>query len=348
MPQALCIEPEPDAYGVQVMDMKRGMAAILVAGAFMVMAMFHTQIREALLAAGERCVCVLIPSLYCYAVLAAVCTGSGLLMWMIRPLDRFTKRVLHADAVLLAVVVFSQLGGYPVGAQLLHGLSEKGCITRAQEQRMLCACIGCGPGFLLGTVCRNVPGKMAAWILLSVMLPNLLLGILLARGCRIREERTVPEWNAQVFTRAVDSAASGMLKICAMVLLFASIMGIAAPLHLPPVVQTLLEVSCITELRDAGCSFPLAAGLLAFGGICVHLQLAAICGGLPWLRFWGCRILAGAASYGICLAGIRMMPEAVSAGCLLQETAVFSFGAVPGIALLAMSILLLCRRERRI
>ncbi|MDE5565154.1 MAG: hypothetical protein K2I93_08345, partial [Oscillospiraceae bacterium] len=140
---------------------------IVLAAALAAM-VWHVQVSAGVLAAGERCVRVLVPSLYLYSILAAVCTKSGLL-------------AAKGRGGLAAVLLFSQFGGYPVGAQLLHGMRKNGCLTAEEERWMLCVCIGCGPGFLLGTVCSQMPLRAGLWMLLSVSLPNLLAGVLLLR-----------------------------------------------------------------------------------------------------------------------------------------------------------------------
>lgn len=299
--------------------------------------LFHTEVQTGILTAGERCVRVLVPALYCYTIIAALCTRTGL-----------------AARGTAGVVLFSQLGGYPVGAQLVGALYRSGSLTRSEAQRLLCVCMGCGPGFVLGTVCAGMPLRYGLWMLLSVSVPNLVGALFLARGIR-PVQKQMQARGVQLFTESVEAAAGAMLRICGMVLAMGALLGIVEGMGLfgrmdgrtAALLRTLLEVSCITDWAKEGGSLPMAAALLAFGGICVHLQIAAICGDLmPWGRFWGMRLLCSAAAYGICAAGMHLMPEVQAASLLTAEPmpALTEGSLLPGLCLLAMTVLLL-RRE---
>lgn len=341
-----------------VMKMKRvGLFLLLLSGAVIC----HTQVQTAVLAAGERCVKVLIPSLYFFSILASWCIRSGLLRQMT---SLWHSR--HLNGYLLGVLLFSQIGGYPVGAQLLHGMRQAGIMTAEQESRMICVCMGCGPGFLLGTVCGRLSPGIGAWMMLSVMLPNLLIGIFLAWHVTLSDGEQQTSHGASALTEAVESAASAMLKICGMVLGMAALLGIAeeagvfhiaglltplSPERTAAALRTVAEVSCITEFMQQGGSLPMAAALLSFGGLCVHLQAAAITEGtLSWIPFWCIRGLCAVLSYGICRAGLMLLfPEVLPASIAYQDNvqAACEESVVPGMMLMMMSFLLLRRTAEK-
>ena len=300
--------------------------------------------RGELLAAGERCLTVLVPSLYLYSLMAAFCIRSGGLAAL--------SRIFGKNGMLLAVLLFSQIAGFPVGAQLLHEMERAGSLTRPQVRRAMCVCIGCGPGFLLGTVCRGMPLGLSLWMLFSVSLPNLVLGAVMLRNCRANAELPPFPGLSIALTTSADSAAGAMLKICAMVMAFAGVTGIleglgafaALPVRTAAGVRTVLEVSCVADYMRMGGTLPWAAAFLAFGGICVHLQVAAIAGAPDWLRFWGCRVISAACAYGICLLGVKFLFHGAVAVNLTQPRTVLTNGSIlPGACLLLMSVLLLRR-----
>jgi hypothetical protein len=170
--------------------------------------------------------------------------------------------------------------------------------------------------------------------------------------------------NAGVLTESVESGAAAMLKICGMVLAFAALLSIAEAVGLfqlltllmptgmenaTALVQSILEISCITEYMQQGGSFPMAAALLSFGGICVHLQAASICdGNFAWGKFWMCRILTAFMSYGFCSVGFRILCRGETVAVMLGQTVSSTSGStpVPGLCLLLMSVLLLQRQEK--
>ncbi len=299
-------------------------------------------VRGELLSAGERCLTVLIPSLYLYSLLAAFCIRSGGLAAL--------SRIFGKNGMLLAVLLFSQLAGYPVGAQLLHEMELAGSLNKPQLRRALCVCIGCGPGFLLGTVCCGMPLGLALWMLLSVSLPNLVLGAVMLRKCHVSAELPTFPGLSYALTSSAESAAGAMLKISAMVMAFAGVTGIAEgfgafsplPERTAAGIRTILEVSCVAEYMRLGGSLPWAAAFLAFGGICVHLQIAAIAGAPHWLRFWGCRVISAGCAYGICLLGVKFLfHDAVAVNLMQTRTALTNGSILPGACLLLMSVLLL-------
>lgn len=340
------INPLIRAYIAAVMIMRKsGLAAAAVL--LLLASLYHAQVGVSILAAGERCVRILLPSLYLYSILAGVVTRGGLLGG--------TGRSSVAVTVLL-----SQIGGYPLGAQLVMGMLRSGSISRAEAKTMLCVCVGCGPGFLLGTVCGQMPLQARIWMMLSVSVPQVAAALMLLRDIRPEEQHAKSLHGAGLVTASVEAAASAMLKICSMVMAMAGAMAIAEGLGLfrlagvihaqaPVFLRSVLEVSCITEWIAQGGSLPVAAALLTFGGICVHLQIASLCDGmLPWLRFWGMRLLCSAAAYGLCRLGLPYVCREVQTASLVvtPELPHSSQGWLPGACLLLMSVMVLYRSDR--
>ncbi len=305
---------------------------------------------EAVRAAGERCLCGLVPALFLYTMLAAACTKSGL----IASLSRTVR------GRLAVVLVVSQLAGYPVGAQMLTEMAAAGDISREEKRRSLGICIGCGPGFLLGTVCRGMSWQAVTLMILSVSLPNAVM-MLAAWHCLPRQRllRTTPHLDARTLTGSVDAAAAAMVKITAMIVAFAGVGAlleesglVAAVCAVLPVdteqgtacLRAIWEVSNVSGYLEDGGGLPGAAALLAFGGVCVHLQTASIAGEMPWLRFWGCRILAAAGAWGICRAGMGFLPTVPAFSASMPSVSVTG-DPMPSVCLMLMAVILLLDRR---
>ncbi|MCR5718183.1 MAG: hypothetical protein K6F80_04010 [Oscillospiraceae bacterium] len=313
-----------------------GISAILL---MLTAAVCHQAVRCSILTAGKRCLTVLIPSLYFFSMLSVFAVRSDGL-----------RALCGKKGLPLGILLFSQIGGYPVGAQLLHEAARSGEICKEDEKRLLCVCFGCGPGFLLGTVCSGLPLHLTLWVMLSVMLPNLLLAPLFLRGFQPKECKPPKLPFVQLLTGTAESAADAMLKITAMILAFAALMGLLEGLNLftllseqtAQTIRSLLEVSCVTELLQVGGTLPTAAACLSFGGICVHLQLAAITGGMDWLRFLLTRLCTSAMTYLICFAGMKWLFCGVTSVFLPAVQPQWTTGSIlPGACLLLMSVMLL-------
>ncbi len=328
----------------------------------------HTAVSEAILAAGTRCVYVIIPSLYLFSILASFCTRTGILEAAAAPLRRICRRALHMDSTVLVILLFSQIAGYPIGTQLVRQLQEKGAVNDRQAQLMLCCCFGCGPAFLLGVfgTAAQLPEGFCQLLMLAVCLPNLLLGLLLCRW--EPQERTGRiSLHSTDLTASVESGAAAMLKICSMILLFAAGMGLAgsflplgclaenaaeltgcSPELVKQTSSAILEISGLTACLQSGGGPAAAAALLSFGGICVHLQNAAIYGdGFPWRKFLLARCACAFCSYWLCLGGMHLLPGGTAFPVFRRiqpYTAVpTQEGILPVLCLTVMALLLLRR-----
>ncbi len=300
---------------------------------------FHSQIGQAVLYAGERCIRIILPSLYFFSILAAFCVRSGFLEILARPFGK--------NADLWLIVFFSQIGGYPVGAQLLHNMYQEGRISRKLEQNLLCACIGCGFGFLFATVGDSVRKALLIWLMLSI--PNFLLAGFFLHSEKNRNQKTkFPEQRpfSVLLTESVESAAAAMLKICGMILAFGAGMGILQGVFgkLSALPASILEVSNLSDYMKNGGFLPAAAGLLSFGGLCVHCQIVAVCENhLDWKKFLLCRILTAVCSGLLCQFGMKFLfPEQMPV--FLTETFVSVHdepSRIPVCCLLVMSVFVL-------
>ncbi len=336
---------------------------MMMAGAFV----FWKETAAAIRASGERCVTVIIPSLYLCSILSALCIRTGMLERLSRPLERISK-----NSALLIVLLFSQIGGYPIGAQLLYGMHTQGRLTLARMQGLLCVCICSGPAFLFGTVCGNLDVRIGWLMLLAVALPNLLGGLLMLRSdtsVGTENPRRHAGLTARTLTESVESGASAMWKISSMIVFFGACMGIleasgilpqvseriAQGLSLPEpqvaaAIACVMDVSCLPAFLQSGGSLPMTAALLSFGGLCVHCQIAALCGGqLPWRRFWLTRCAAAAASWWCCRLLLRLcdfgtVPAGLSAALYAPQPTQGTTGAVWCLAV--MTVLLLLRHDR--
>ena len=304
---------------------------------------FHEQTGQEVLNAGERCITVILPSLYFFSVLTAFCVKSGILEYFAYPFQSVSK----SDAVLWVVVIFSQIGGYPVGAQLLHNLYQEGKISETQEQNLLNVCMGCGFGFLFATVGGNV--KTALWVWLMLSIPNLLLANFFIRSEKSEAKKQilpVRKSFSVLITESVESAATAMLKICGMILAFGAGMGILKGLfgELNEIFSSILEISNLSDYMRHGGNLPIAVGLLSFGGLCVHFQLAAVCENhIDWLKFWLCRVLTAGSSMLFTALSIKFLfPESISV--FLPETEISfhsSPSMIPSCCLAVMSVFVL-------
>ncbi len=227
------------------------------------------------------------------------------------------SRIFRLPAIAAPAVLFGMLGGYPTGALLTKELFERDDIDAAQARALLAFnfCGGCG--FIITAVGAATLGSVKSGVILwlSNVLSALLVGVL---GSFKREYRLEPalelcaEENAgDALISAVDSAMRSVLNITAFIVLFSAFTGVFSA---NPYVSPLLE---ITSGICGGRRFPLplASAYLAFGGLCIHLQLLPIIGSvkLKYPLFLFFRVLCAAFSFFITKCLLLIFPSAVAA-----------------------------------
>lgn len=308
------------------------------------------------------CLETLIPSLFGCMVLANLLTASGAAAWLgerMRP----AARLLHIPPEAMTVFCISQIAGYPVGTLLLRQSADAGRMPPEAAARLSCACFGGGPAFLVGLAGAQMFGSAAAgWYLMAAcVISNLILLTVLGRGLP-QTAGAVPvtvRSSPEMLTEAVRDALRSLAAICGMVLLFGGGMQLCDVIGLTgglcvlggrlgipaqtvrAVLAAAADVTQLPYLMHCGLSycilFPLAGGMLSFGGICVHLQCAALGGGrIRFGRMVGIRLFAALLTALMLypLAGMTALPE---------HTAVFAVQhAVPAAGSPLPALLIFC------
>lgn len=255
------------------------------------------------------CLQTLVPSLFGCMALCNLLQMSGCGAWLGAHMRHFA-RALHMPRTVTGVFLVSQLAGYPVGTILLRRMTEDGTLSRTDAARLSAVCFGGGPAFLVGLAGTQLFGSAkAGWAMLAACVTaNLLLARVLCRGIPASGGEAVrqPCLTAQMLTDSAADAMQSLMQICAAVLLFGVLMMLAETLGLVTLLTALAghfgipaqtarallaaltDVTQLPALFRCGLHFrvllPLTAGLLSFGGICVHCQCLAASGGT--LRLW--------------------------------------------------------------
>lgn len=249
-------------------------------------------------------------------------------------------KLLRLPAAAAGALLFGQIGGYPTGAVLTDALLAQGQITKDVARRLLCLNLCGGMGFICTAIGTAVLGNSAAgWLLLlSDICANLTLALLtlpFTQRHRSAAESSVPPlFLGDALPAAAKSATESLLQLSAWIILFSALAAVV------PVPKLLLPLFEITAGLCTGTAYtlPQMAAFLAFGGVCVHLQLLGYMGrcGLSYFTFLAARACAALLADGYCRIWLRLFPQAA---------AVFSNGvqALPrsGVGNKAFTVLLL-------
>lgn len=237
-------------------------------------------------------------------------------------------------------LLFGQIGGYPTGAVLTGELLNRRVIDRPTARRLLGFNMCGGVGFICTAVGTAVLRSSAAgWLLLAAnILANLTVAALTVPLCdppAAKEITPTPPLSAgEALPAAAKGAMESLLHLSACIILFSALCAVV------PVPKLLLPLVEITAGLCTGTDYtlPQTAAFLAFGGLCVHLQLLGYAGrfGLPYPAFLACRAGAALLADGYCRGLLRLFPQPAAVFSNITDTL-----PRPGIGSTAMTALLL-------
>ncbi|MBC8545579.1 hypothetical protein H8711_01325 [Clostridiaceae bacterium NSJ-31] len=314
------------------------------------------------------CADVVIPSLFPFMVLAgflATSRASVVLNQVLLPLTKLLRLPTQAASPLLMGLI----GGYPVGARTLSVMVSQRRISQRDASRLLCFCVNAGPPFLLCAVGVGMFGslQLGALLLAAQVGSSLLIGLAMGLFARRQGEdsggaREGFRPYSVCFVQSVTDGCSGMINICAFVVLFSAI---TALLSASGAVETagqlltqwfpaldagflesaffgVLEVTtgCRALAAHGHAGLLAAAALLSFSGLSVIFQvLAAVHGsGIDTRPFLISRPVHAAVTLGLFCLLLRLFPQALTVWSGLSHPAQVTAGPLGGSA----SLLLMC------
>ena len=253
---------------------------------------------------------LIVPSLFPFFVVSLLLARLGFPQLLGRRLSPLTRRLFGVSGQGATALFIGLTGGYPMGAAYLAELAEQGLISSREAERLLGFCNNSGPSFLVGAIGAGVFGSVRAGLLLYIShaLAALLTGLLLRSGDAVSQEEAPPTPEAPPFSRALSEAVRGavpaILSVCSFVLLFTVFTGLLeANGFLSTLGARLSAFSGLSSQQSralllgfwelgggAGAlrglppepgNLALAAGLVGWGGVSVHLQSLAPFSSLP-------------------------------------------------------------------
>lgn len=313
---------------------------------------YSSETAQSVREAVNHCLTVIIPALYAFMIASSVFVSTGLsrsagrILWL-------PAKLFGINGELMSIFLISQIGGYPCGTIMLCGIRREGRISAKTAALMQYCCFGSGPAFLLG-ISQGIYPQARLCVFLAGLTANIMLLISLRKAlkhsladtpCSGEYVKTEPAG----FTQAVCSAAYALLKICAMIIAFASVRGAAAAAGITAassdIIGTIWEVSSAETYLSSGGSLPWAAALLSFGGICVISQLSAIDRDVKIPVFIAVRCLCAAASYALCHIYLNYLCNGkIFCSAVLHPAESKISSIIPSIFLFIMTMLLLSKK----
>lgn len=273
---------------------------ILFTAAILLM-VFSAEMREGAykgLALAEN---TIIPSLLPLLIIFLLIMKTGARDVLARAFGFVSHYFFNLPMVTFPAIIMGLVGGYPTGALLTQELFLSQEIDRAQAARMLRFnfCGGCG--FIITAVGTATLLSPRAGLILFVS--NITVSVLMGFALSFTQPRmkkgfysyreSPPLGNA--IADSAEGAIKSMLSITAFVIFFGAVNHIAS---LPKFILPIVEITnglCSGEKF----SLPEISGYLAFGGLCIHMQLltSIVKCGMKYIDFLFFRVLSALLSY---------------------------------------------------
>lgn len=280
-------------------------------------------------------------------VLAAVNGAAGLFVRSVMP-ALFPMMVLNGLSEHLGgqekrwmTVCFCWLSGSPASAQRLEGLWKRGEVAGRELLPMAAVTGVMSPLFFVGSLGSRLPGTAAGWLLLAAHWLGALAAAGLAHGLNhlsrrktadaaLPEERALrPAEPVSLLAALPDSlrqTGPALLSVCGAMMLFSILAALfrqglsallpdwaAAHPEFPAILWAVLEIGGGAHaLLDVSAApdLPLLCALCSFGGLSILMQNLLFLGkSIRPGKLLACRLLHGAAAYGICGLLVRLFPS---------------------------------------
>lgn len=328
---------------------------------------------KSIYSALERCIYIIIPSLYAMMIIAQLLIKSGIIDGISKFTSKTGKFLFGMDSIVFPVFLFSMIAGYPTGIKMIHSAYENGFIEKRRAEIFSGVCFGAGSAFISGCVTIQLYGNSSAGnvILISNIGANVILALILSvfmrKNCNSAVKKSDIKITADMLTECVISGGNSIINICFMVMAFAVItavmdytgiiseMGdmISGITNLSEndsrqLIKSIADVTAVSDFSHGNYKLlPYISALISFGGICVIFQISAISGGLSLKPLIIMRISASALSFIICriISPLMLSDETILTSSINIRTHQ-AHSPVPSVMLIIMTFFLLYEYEK--
>ncbi len=234
---------------------------------------------------------ILIPSLFPFMVLTLFLTESSLSERILKFPSLLLSKLCGIDKKYCSVFMLGMIGGYPAAAKNIATLCKKGAISHKTSEILLCFCTNAGPSFLISAVGSKMflSDSVGAILFISSLLSSFSLifvyGKKLNSATALSPSTTANPPLSTSLVNAVKGSCSALTTICSFVIIFSVFIAFVPSFSqnfslAKALFYGIFEVT--TASAYAACELSLLNVLLAsaicgWGGLCVMLQICAIC-----------------------------------------------------------------------
>lgn len=301
----------------------------------------------------QVCLGTIIPSMFAFMAISTFIINEGLHSIIFRPLYFLLHRIIRLDRNTFAIFCLSLIGGYPIGIKLLRDRLYYDEFYRktAEKSAMFCYCIS--PSFAVTMIGLGVYSSVEAGMIvyLSNAAACITLAVIFGADSGTAAEKQSKTDGGMIY--AIRSSALSLFTVCTVIVAFNVILSMclelfkAAGITLSPSVLGFFEISNLLKITPKISYLPLISGISSFGGLCVLVQCAAVCGGAFSLRqFLISRIPTAFLSGIYCAVFLQFFEISVPASGTARYTFEFNANEIVLPLLMAMNIILFNKKEK--
>ena len=316
-----------------------------------------------IISALNRCINVIIPSLFAFMAISGILINSGLYVYISKPFYPVTKYILKMPNNLFFVFLLGNIAGYPIGISLLSALVKEKIITKKSAEIMSCFCYAGGPAFLTGAVGLSVFGNVKIGILIfySILISNTIMAIVINRifKLNVNSVKVNIKFNSEILIQSVENAGKALFKMCLMILFFSSIMALLEHFcffekltggseNYSVILKSFFEISSISQLSGYPYRLiPIITSVCGLGGLCVIFQVISVYQNAFSLKLFYltrpvCFVIQYTVSRLICST---LKDEYISISTVKPQIIVDFNNFIPTICLIMMIFILLLRKR---
>lgn len=213
------------------------------------------------------CASSIVPSLFLFMILSEI-TVSLLLK---------NNSVSHPKII---IFFLGALCGFPIGAAVCEKLYTNGIIDKKSAKALMPFCNIASPAFVIGAIgVSMLKSKELGIVIYTSQVLSSLMPILFIK-CKGAKKEYSPQNNkaTEIIFDSIDSSTSKMLKLCALICFFATLLATIENTFLV-YLSPILEISCGSSFcanlynTNPFLSILLCGFCCGFSGICVHFQV---------------------------------------------------------------------------
>ena len=294
---------------------------------------------------------VIIPSLFPFTVCVLMIMNFEI-TFKNKVFSKILYFVFGQNFEMFSVMIFSMLGGYPVGCKLIDELYLQNKIDKKTANIMQMYCVNAGPAFIITAVGFGVLGSKDIGIILFVshILSSFLIAIFVSKFTRNDTNSTVQQnikkkKLSDIFVNSTADASSAVMSVCTFVILFSCINSYLVYFFKGmPILKNIFYFTEVTYGVTCTKNVIFVSFLLGFSGLSIWCQIFSLSkNAIPDLKlFIFGRLLHGGISSIITLIVLKFLKlkQKVFSNNLLSSGKLYYTNAMLSASMAVMVIVL--------